>query len=83
MPDLSNFLPKNHLKTPAEDEMIKPINSLNMPKHDLPQNSAVGGGASNLANNDLLTNSSFPENNLSATNTAGGEAGGKATKKIQ
>ena len=82
MSDLSNFLPKNHLKTPAEDEMIKPISSLNIPKNDLPQNSAVGG-AGNLANNNSAANTSSPENKLAETNTTGGEAGGKTTNKIK
>ncbi len=83
MSDLSNFLPKNHLKTPAEDEMIKPISSLNIPKNDLPQNSTVGGGAGNLANNDLVANSASSDNKLAETNTAGEKNGGKATKKFQ
>jgi len=79
MSDLSKFLPKNYLKTPLEDQMIKPIDSLNMPKHDLPQNSAVDSLADNLANNDLAMDAPLSNKNLETVNNSGK----KAPKKIK
>ena len=80
MSDPSNFLPKSYLKNSAEDQMIKPISSLNIPEHDLPQHSSTDNVANNLPNNDSVMDAPLSNKNLETVNN---NTGKKAPKKIK
>lgn len=80
MSDPSNFLPKSYLKNSAEDQMIKPISSLNIPEHDLPQHSSTDKVANNLPNNDSAMDAPLSSKNLETVNN---NTEKKAPKKIK
>ncbi len=51
MSDLSKFLPKSYQKDPVEDQMIKPIGSLNISDHNLAQAPQATSNNLNTVNN--------------------------------
>ena len=65
MSDLSKFLPKSYQKDSVEDQMIKPIDSLNIPKNSSSEKPAIDPDLKPLGN--LQLNNNFPslDNNSS------------------